>query len=320
MDKLVSDTLDSTMRCPRCRSPLAVGDNMLACVNPPCGARYKLLQGQPVLIDFEQSALVEEDLQARDGDSELRRGGLLKLISRLLSGNNPVARRYSIDLLSRLKAKERRRLLIIGGGEMGKGTSALYEANFVERVGSDIYASPLTTLLADAHSLPFADGAFDAVWIQAVLEHVLDPALVVSEIERVLAPGGIVFADTPFMWPVHEGAWDFTRWTMNGYRWLFRGFDEIESGYSSGAGQNLILAIRYAVRAWTGSGAVALLVVLPFFWLRYLDRFGKRRAHLDSAAGLYFYGVKSEQKMRADQLSTYYEGQTSQDRTRTAVD
>jgi ubiquinone/menaquinone biosynthesis C-methylase UbiE len=32
------------------------------------------------------------------------------------------------------------------------------------------------------------------VWIQAVLEHVLDPPIVVAEIYRVLRPGGLVYA------------------------------------------------------------------------------------------------------------------------------
>ena len=36
-----------------------------------------------------------------------------------------------------------------------------------ELVGTDVYASPHTVLVADAHRLPFEDGVFDGVWIQA---------------------------------------------------------------------------------------------------------------------------------------------------------
>jgi len=57
---------------------------------------------------------------------------------------------------------------------------------------------------------------FDAVWIQAVLEHVLDPVRVVAEIHRVLRPGGLVYSEIPFMQEVHEGAYDFTRFRLSG--------------------------------------------------------------------------------------------------------
>jgi ubiquinone/menaquinone biosynthesis C-methylase UbiE len=69
--------------------------------------------------------------------------------------------------------------------------------------------------VADGHQLPIADGSVDGVWIQAVLEHVLDPSIVVQEIHRVLTPGGVVYAETPFMQPVHEGAYDFTRFSLS---------------------------------------------------------------------------------------------------------
>ena len=47
-------------------------------------------------------------------------------------------------------------------------------------------------LVSDDGRLPFADGAFDAVFSAAVIEHVLDPAMFVAEIARVVRPGGCV--------------------------------------------------------------------------------------------------------------------------------
>jgi SAM-dependent methyltransferase len=44
--------------------------------------------------------------------------------------------------------------------------------------------------LATAERLPFADGELDFVWIFDVLEHVEDPEQVLSEVARVLKPGG----------------------------------------------------------------------------------------------------------------------------------
>jgi 2-polyprenyl-6-hydroxyphenyl methylase/3-demethylubiquinone-9 3-methyltransferase len=48
----------------------------------------------------------------------------------------------------------------------------------------------------DALSLPFADASFDVVCAMDFLEHVEDPARVVTETARVLRPGGLFFFHT----------------------------------------------------------------------------------------------------------------------------
>ena len=117
-------------------------------------------------------------------------------------------------MIARLKAQHPApTLLVIGGGAIGAGAEELYAAPNVRVVGRDVYASSNTQVVADGHFLPFRDGVFDGVWIQAVLEHVLDPPALVAEIHRVLKPSGLVYADTPFMQQVHEQAYDFTRFT-----------------------------------------------------------------------------------------------------------
>src|SRR6202012_1790690 len=123
-------------------------------------------------------------------------------------------------------------------------------------------------LTAAGHRLLLADQSVDGVWIQAVLEHVLDPQQVVAEIHRVLRPSGLVYAETPFMQQVHEGPYDFTRFTQSGHRWLFRHFEQIDAGAVTGAGTAAIWSLRYLIRAleWERTG-----LALPFFWLRLLD-------------------------------------------------
>lgn len=306
--------------CPRCRSPLSRdGTFSLQCPSLDCelaGAPFPVVGGQAVLIDFDDSILDRDHLLASSGASVLARGSRLRIaLARFINGANTVTPYYAKDMIARLTAGgisgRRPRILIIGGGSIGNGSDELYGRADVDCVGIDIYASAHTALVADAHALPFADGAFDGVWIQAVLEHVLEPWRVAEEIHRVLGPGGLIFADTPFLWPIHEGAYDFTRFTNSGHRWLFKKFAHIASGYSSGSGVSLLLAIRYALFSLFRSGPVATLLILPLFWLRYLDRLGSRMGNLTSAGGVFFYGSRLNAPIHQSEMLDFYKSQSA---------
>jgi SAM-dependent methyltransferase len=151
---------------------------------------------------------------------------------------------------------------------------------------------------------------FDGVWITAVLEHVIEPQKVVDEIWRVLKPAGMVYAETPFMQQVHERAYDFTRFTANGHRWLFRRFEQIDAGVNrgSGAGHAMAWSVRYFIRAFLGSRA-AILGALPFFLLRHLDGFADPRRRADAALGFFMWGRKSEHTLTPKDMVAYYETQ-----------
>ena len=53
----------------------------------------------------------------------------------------------------------------------------------------------------DATRLPFADGTFDRVITSEVLEHIQDDVAAVSELLRVLRPGGTIAATVPTWFP-----------------------------------------------------------------------------------------------------------------------
>jgi SAM-dependent methyltransferase len=57
------------------------------------------------------------------------------------------------------------------------------------------FEAPMTRLSGDAVQLPFPDGAFDLVLSGGLLEHFEEPRTVVSEMVRVLRPGGVFYAD-----------------------------------------------------------------------------------------------------------------------------
>ena len=309
-----SPDLEALLCCPRCRSRLDLDRDPIVCVNGRCAyARdgFPRAAGQPVLVDFERSIFDRSNYNDGRG-SVMRRDdsgkGIALRLRRLLTGTNPVTPEKSREMIARLTAQDPApTLLVIGGGAIGSGAEELYAAPNLRIIGTDVYASSHTQVVADGHFLPFRDGVFDGVWIQAVLEHVLDPPALVAEIHRVLKPTGLIYADTPFMQQVHEQAYDFTRFTLSGHRWLFRRFEEIDAGAVGGAGKALVWSIRYVALSLGLSARMATLAALPFFWLRYVDRFARPGPKTDAASGVYFFGRKSEHALSAKDMLRYYE-------------
>jgi SAM-dependent methyltransferase len=87
-------------------------------------------------------------------------------------------------------------------------------------VNIDITPYSQVDVLADAESLPIADGTVDLAISIAVLEHVRDPKKVMSEITRVLKPGGFAFISVPFIQGFHASPHDYTRFTLPGLELL----------------------------------------------------------------------------------------------------
>ena len=83
----------------------------------------------------------------------------------------------------------------------------------------------------DGKTLPFHNDSFDSVVCFEVLEHVFNINDVISEIKRVLKPGGYLLISLPFAWDEHEEPYDFARYTSFGIRNIFekKQFEIIEA-------------------------------------------------------------------------------------------
>lgn len=64
--------------------------------------------------------------------------------------------------------------------------------------------SPLAKVKMDIHQIPFADNTFTVVLCNHVLEHVADDIKAMSEIHRVLQPGGFAIMQIPFFNPIPD--------------------------------------------------------------------------------------------------------------------
>jgi len=95
------------------------------------------------------------------------------------------------------------RILEIGGGRSGLARMLFPDAevvtldiDFALRQQSPPGAAS-AFVCGDARSLPFSAGAFDAVTLFDVLEHVREDDLAASEALRVTRPGGVILVSTP---------------------------------------------------------------------------------------------------------------------------
>ncbi|MCL6738332.1 class I SAM-dependent methyltransferase [Streptomyces neyagawaensis] len=312
------DWIKQLLVCPRCRSALVAKPGGFNCSAPACpyhaAMPFPMAGPWPVLVDFERSVVDREEVVA--AADRAKAGGpkppglaqrLPTPLRRIWKPPNRVAAR-NIDLLLRSLLGPTPRLLVVGGATVGNGVSAIYRDPRVQVIGFDIVGSPVTQFIADAHQIPLPTGSVDAVLAQAVLEHVLDPALVVAETHRVLKDGGLVYAETPFLQQVHAGAHDFTRYTASGHRYLFRRFEELAAGSVAGPGTQLLWSVDHVVRGLTRSALAGRAVRGLLFWLRALDRLVPPSYAADDASAFYFLGRKRDREMSAQEIIDYYRG------------
>jgi SAM-dependent methyltransferase len=262
-----------------------------------------------VLAEPDSSVIDRGQIQAsgHPADATTRAENRVRAgIRRLVRPVNSVAARH-VDLLCGLLGPDPL-VLVVGGATVGNGVDVLYTDPRLRVLAFDIVATENVQLVADAHRIPLATGCVDAVVAQAVLEHVLDPQQVVREIHRVLRPRGVVYAETPFMQQVHAGAYDFTRFSDSGQRWLFREFSELDRGVVAGPGTALMWSIDHLARALFRSRTAGRLARVMFFWLRFADRLTDPHYAADAASALYFLGRRAEYSITPAEAITGYAG------------
>ena len=112
--------------------------------------------------------------------------------------------------------------------EIGSGNSS-YRKFFksCSFLATDIKKFPGVDELADVTKLRYKPNSFDIVICVSVLEHVKDYQKAISEIFRVLKPGGETVVVVPFLFPLHDIPGDYWRFTGYALREIFKKFSDI---------------------------------------------------------------------------------------------
>jgi SAM-dependent methyltransferase len=139
--------------------------------------------------------------------------------------------RYVLDFEARIEDAVRQfaaelppgaRVLDAGAGE------AQYSPFFISHryigvdlgIGDAAWSYDGLDAIAALEHLPFPDATFDAALNIVTLEHVREPKQVLTEIARVLKPGGRLLLVTPLEWEEHQQPHDYYRYTRYGLRYL----------------------------------------------------------------------------------------------------
>lgn len=302
----------SKLQCPNCNANTLVSiddDAVLFC--DTCKVNFPSTHGRPILLNPKNDVFNFEDYINANPPSTQNQKKLSRFIPS--SSVNLCSERVLESLGKILSGLTSARVLVVGGGRQRSWLDNLLgNGNDIKVLYSDIDIHADFDLICDGHDLPFTDNSFDAVVTTAVLEHVLYPERVVSEIHRVLKIDGIIYSELPFMQQVHEGAYDFTRYTHSGHRRLMNGFKEIESGMVAGPGTVMVWTIENFVLAFFSNrmlrAAAKAGVRLLFFWFKYFDYFLKNKPEaMDGASCTYFFGSKIEGRIPDSQIiKTYY--------------
>ena len=304
--------------CPICRAKMVLVNDNFKCSNRECQSVFPVIDRTPVLINETNSLFSIKDFIDYKNTtfnikpkSKLQRF-LINLVPKI-SVNLKTQDNYQKFAELLVKQNPQPKVLVLGGGIEGQGMEALLSVPDIDISSSDVSFGPSTTLICDAHDIPFEDASFDGIIAQAVLEHVLDPQRCVEEIYRVLKDDGIVYAETPFMQQVHMGRYDFTRFTYLGHRRLFRKFEEISSGVVCGAGMALAWSYQYFLLSFVKSKLTQALVIafarFTSFWWKYFDYYlVDKPGTFDAASGYYFIGKKSDRILSDRELIKLYKG------------
>lgn len=158
-------------------------------------------------------------------------------------------------------------ILEIGSRARSAVTRRQFVPKHLRYVGLDILPGPNVDVVGDAHELAkaFPRERFAAAFSVSVFEHLAMPWKAVIELNRVLAPGALVFTGTHQTWPMHEEPWDFWRFSPHSWQTLYNaatGFELVEAVAGDWASiypnrPNAITRYLPLQPAYLGAGAIA---------------------------------------------------------------
>jgi SAM-dependent methyltransferase len=220
----------------------------------------------------------------------------------LNTASNKNLSRFAQTLIEELPPDAKPVLLNVGGGNRPLPASHVPKVVSDNTHFLDIRQTAMSTVVADALSLPLADGSYWGLISLAMLEHVSDSGRAVAEMHRVLRSGALIYCEVPFIQVFHAAPYDYRRFTTAGLATLFKDFELIEIGVCAGPSSafswvarsylaGLLSCFSSNHRARQIADFIAAWITFP---IKYLDLVvANRPAASEMASALFFLGRKA---------------------------
>jgi SAM-dependent methyltransferase len=255
------------LACPACRAPLTAPETQpLRCA--ACGAEFGEVDGVPRLLSPTSPVLQWFSAAVQRPDPSTL--SLKARVRMRLESHRPQERiwtRRSQQAIARLLTESRpdeadRTAVLIGSGREPVYQRLLAPYSSIVRVG--LAHDGGVDAYCDLCELPFRDASVDLIFSSSVLEHVHNIERACAEMARVIRPGGMIYAEIPFLRAFHMIPVDYQRYTIAGIEALFgrHGFLLQEKGVCSG---------RFTAQA----------LYLRDFWVGFTQRLRKLQAFVD---------------------------------------
>ncbi len=98
-------------------------------------------------------------------------------------------------------------------------------------IGCDMRAGPGVDKVLNLHNIDLPDSTAGTVFLMDTLEHVEYPHQAVSEIYRILKPGGLLVMSSVLDYFIHETPNDYWRYTPDAFRSLLKPFQQAHVGW-----------------------------------------------------------------------------------------
>ena len=264
MEKIRTEIRDIIV-CPHCHSALGLLASAFHCTK--CKRTFPIQNGIPNFLDFDVDNTADSQFQAD------------QMFERTLTARIHNAGKRIINSEYRPVDHVADFVRGIGPGhitvELGSGNRHLRD----DVINVDLFPFPNVDLLANVAKTPFREDAIDFIILDTVLEHVTQPHVVVSEVNRVLKPGGQVICVVPWVFPYHGYPKNYFNISKDGLDYLFKDFSECRIEMDMGPTSALTnLLSEYIAVALSGRRKITYsffkgLVLLPIFLLKFLDKF-----------------------------------------------
>lgn len=188
---------------------------------------------------------------------------------------NPFHHQWAMNRILLNFSKQQLRSLSINTSvlDVGVGSAPYWHLRSdLKWIGLDVVAGPNVEFVLNKDSTwPIESNSIDHILCTQVLEHVENPEFMVSEIRRVLKPGGTIILNAPFLYPFHGMPNDQARYTTSQLEYFFKKFEVSSIGTLGGVGSSLATIILNFTNYKISQNPILQFFKVAFFpfWLVY---------------------------------------------------